>query len=233
MVMRFARLLPVLVLALATPSLLAQNPPQTPPPAGGQQTGQRGATPAQTPAPGAPGGQRGGGGRGGRGAIAVMALSTTAWTDGATIPPKYTQFGEEVSPPLAWTNAPDNAASFVLIVHDPDAGVNSQTSGADDVLHWMVWNIPGASRSLAEAVPQGPQLPDGTRQISQTGPYYRGPAAPATGPAHHYLFEVFALDTMLEVPAVGASPAETRAAVVAAMATHVRGKAVLVGVFKK
>ncbi|HUL72791.1 MAG TPA: YbhB/YbcL family Raf kinase inhibitor-like protein [Vicinamibacterales bacterium] len=228
--MRLARLLPVVVLGLATASLFAQNPP----PAGqqtGQQAGQRGGgAPGQPPQPGQPG-QRGGRG-GGRGAIAVMTLTTTAWTDGAAIPLKYSQAGEEVSPPLAWTNAPDNAVSFVLIVHDPDAGIASQTNGADDVLHWMVWNIPATTKSLPEAVPQGPQLPDGTRQISQTGPYYRGPAAPATGPAHHYLFEIFALDATLDVEPVGKSPAETRAAVVAAMAGHVRGRAALVGTFR-
>ena len=103
----------------------------------------------------------------------------------------------------------------------------------DDLLHWLVWRIPGTARELAEGIPQGSQLPDGTRQISGTGPYYRGPAAPATGPAHHYVFELYALDATIDVPAVGASPAETRAAVVAAMATHVRGKAVAVGLFKR
>ena len=97
----------------------------------------------------------------------------------------------------------------------------------------MLWNIPGEIRSLPEGVPQGSQLPDGTRQISVTGPYYRGPGAPATGNAHHYLLELLALDTMLDVPAVGASPPQTRAAVVAAMAGHVRGKAVYSGTFKR
>ena len=57
--------------------------------------------------------------------------------------------------------------------------------------------------------------------------------APASGPAHHYVFELFALDAMLDVPAVGASPPQTRAAVVSAMAGHVRGKAVCVGLFKR
>ena len=77
------------------------------------------------------------------------------------------------------------------------------------------------------------QLPDGTRQISATGPCYRGPGAPASGPAHHYVFELFALDTMLDVPAVGASPPATRTAVIAAMAGHIRGKAVLTGLLKR
>ena len=131
---------------------------------------------------------------------------------------------------MSWTGAPDSAVSFVLIVHDPNAPVGN---GTDDMLHWMLWNIPGSARSLPEGVPQGPQLPDGTRQISASGPYYRGPAAPASGPVHHYLFELFALDTVIDVPPVGQAPALTRAAVVAGMAGHVRAKGVTVGLFKR
>jgi Raf kinase inhibitor-like YbhB/YbcL family protein len=119
-------------------------------------------------------------------------------------------------------------ASFALIVHDADATVGN---GLDDMLHWLVWNIPGTSRALAEAVPSGVQLPDGSRQISVSGPYYRGPGAPASGPPHHYLFELYALDTVLDVQP--AAPAMTRAAVMAAMAGHVRGKGVLVGLFRR
>ena len=65
-----------------------------------------------------------------------------------------------------------------------------------------------------------------------TGPYYRGPAAPATGPEHHYVFDLYALDGTIEVAAVGASPAATRTAVMAAVAGHIRGKATLIGRFK-
>jgi len=188
------------------------------------------AAEAQIPPGGVPPAGRGGGGRG-RGAVQVMTLTTTAFNDGGTIPTKYTQVGEEASPPLAWTGAPDSAASFVLIVHDPNAATGN---GLDDVLHWMVWNIPGSARALPEAIPHGATLAGGnTRQISVSGPYFRGAAAPASGPPHHYLFELYALDTMLDVPAVGQSPAATRAAIVAAMAGHVRGKAVMVGVFRR
>jgi len=195
---------------------------------------------AQNPPGGAPPGQRGGG-RGGRGggggrgrAIQVMTLTSRAFEDGGRIPVKYTQPGGDVSPPLAWSGVPDSIASFVLIVHDVDAASEGRGgTGFDDLLHWMVWNIPGSAQSLGEGVPQGGQLADGSRQISATGPYYRGPAAPATGPAHHYLFELYALDAQLDVPAVGAAPAATRAAVMAAMLGHVRGKAVLVGSFRR
>jgi Raf kinase inhibitor-like YbhB/YbcL family protein len=182
--------------------------------------------------PPAPAGRAGGGGGRGRGRepMVVMTLTSPAFTDGGRIPEKYSQAGHDVSPALAWTGAPDSTASFVLIVHDLDAAIGN---GTDDMLHWMVWNIPASTHSLAEAVPQGGELPDGSRQISGTGPYYRGPAAAATGPMHHYVFELYALDAMLDIPAVGAAPPATRAAVVTAMASHIRGKAVLVGLYRR
>ena len=184
---------------------------------------------AQNPPPG--GAQPGRGGGRGRGGVRVMRLTSRALTDGAVIPAKHTQAGEEVSPPLAWFDAPDSTKSFVLIVHDLDAATGP--NGTDDVLHWLVWNIPGTAASLPEGVPHGPQAADGMRQISVSGPYFRGPAAASAGPPHHYVFEIYALDAMLDVPPVGASPAATRAAVMAAMAGHVRAKGVMVGLYKR
>ncbi|HEX4915111.1 MAG TPA: YbhB/YbcL family Raf kinase inhibitor-like protein [Vicinamibacterales bacterium] len=173
---------------------------------------------------------QGGGNQNRRAPMQVMALTTTAWTDGGMIPAKYTQAGAQVSPPLAWSNVPEGVQSFVLIARDSDAAIGN---GTDDVLHWMLWNIPGSARSLAEAIPQGNELPDGTRQISASGPYYRGPGAPASGPPHHYVFELYALDGKIDVPAVGQSPPLTRAAVEQAMAGKVRAKGSLVGLFKR
>ena len=173
--------------------------------------------------------------RGGRGGVTTMTLTTAAWPDGGTIPVKYTQAGDQVSPALSWTSVPAGTLSFVLLFHDSDAAAGD---GTDDILHWMLWNIPATATSLPEGVPQGTQLPDGARQISVSGPYYRGPGAPASGPTHHYIFELFALDTMLNIqPAAqvpGVSPGvETRAAVLRAMAGHVRGKAVYVGLYRR
>ena len=188
------------------------------------------------------------GGRGGRGGIRVMTLTSPAFSDGGVIPLKHSQPGRDVSPPLTWSGAPDSTVSFVLVVHDADAAAGN---GLDDLLHWLVWNIPGSASSLPEGLAQGPQIElPGTavaaadaggrgnataaiRQISVSGPYYRGPAAPSTGPAHHYVFELYALDTMINVQPAGMTPAATRAAVLDAMKTHVRGKAVLVGLFKR
>src|SRR5207237_6486340 len=63
-------------------------------------------------------------------------------------------------PILAWTNVPDGAASFAILMHDVDAATGN---GTDDILHWLLWNIPASTRGLAEGIAQGSQLPDGTR----------------------------------------------------------------------
>jgi Raf kinase inhibitor-like YbhB/YbcL family protein len=179
---------------------------------------------AQDPARGQ-GGQGGGRGPGGP----AMTLTTTAFPDGGQIPVKYTQAGEQVSPALTWTSAPPNTVSFVLHMHDLEVARNRTT---DDQVHWLVWNIPGSATGLPEGVPQGAELKDGSRQISATGPVYRGPGAPATGPPHHYTFEIYALDTKLDVqPAADAF--ETRANVMKAMQGHIIGKAVYMGLFRR
>jgi Raf kinase inhibitor-like YbhB/YbcL family protein len=159
-----------------------------------------------------------------------MTLTSTAFPDGGMIPARHAQMGRDMSPALSWSGAPDSTRSFVLLVHDADAAIGD---GTDDLLHWMVWNIPGNATSLPEGVPQGAQAANGMRQISGTGPYYRGPAAPATGPAHHYVFELYALDAMVNVAPTGMSPPLTRREVMAAMASHIRGKGVLVGLYKR
>ena len=218
--MRICRLPLVAAFLVATLTAVSAQTPTPPPPAapGGQR-------PAGTP-PGGPGGP---GGQGRRG-ITVMSLTSTAWNDGGVIPVKYSQAGTEASPAFAWSEVPEGTMSFVLMMRDLDAATGP---GTEEILHWMLWNIPAASRALPEGLPQATQLPDGTRQISATGPYYRGPAAAAAGPAHHYVFELYALDTTIEVPAVGQSPALTRAAVLAAMTGHVRAKGACVGLFKR
>lgn len=162
--------------------------------------------------------------------VAVMSLSTSAWADGGRIPDKYAQPGHDVSPPLAWNDVPDGTESFVLIVHDLNAVTPTDTPS---FMHWMVWNIPKTARSLPEGVPQLEQLEDGTRQISSSGPWYRGPAAPVTGPAHHYVFVLYALNVQLAVPSEGQQLAPTIAAVEAGMTGKIIGKGVLTGIFRR
>src|SRR5437016_12504572 len=120
-----------------------------------------------------------------------MNLTTTAWPDGGVIPPRYTQAGEQVSPELKWTNVPAGTQSFVVNMLDPDVAIQR---GTETQPHWIVWNIPGSATGLPEGMKSGAELPDGSRQISASGPQYRGPGAAANGPLHHYTFEVYALD---------------------------------------
>jgi Raf kinase inhibitor-like YbhB/YbcL family protein len=183
------------------------------------------------------GGQRGGGGGRGAGAPAAaqggaapMRLMSNSFIDGGLIPVKYTQAGEQASPQLAWANAPMGTQSYVLHMHDMEGARNKTT---DDQLHWLVWNIPVETRALPEGVPMG-DLKDGSHQTSATGNgVYRGPGAPANGPYHHYVFELFALDTKIDVPANPADPFDTRTKVLAAIQGHVLGKAVYLGFFRR
>lgn len=160
----------------------------------------------------------------------VMTLSSPAWKDGAAIPAKHTQAGIEVSPALAWDGVPEGTESFVVIMRDLDAITNL---GTDTHLYWMLWNIPKEARALSEAVPALEELGDGTRQISTAGPWYRGPAAPPSGPTHHYAFEIYAVSAKIDVPPVGQTPAATESAVRAAMVGKILGKGTLVGLFKR
>jgi Raf kinase inhibitor-like YbhB/YbcL family protein len=159
----------------------------------------------------------------------AMTLTTSAFADGAPIPNKFTQAGEQVSPELKWTNTPPGTQSFLLHMHDPEVARNKTT---EDQVHWLVWNIPATATGLPEGVARGADLPDGSHQTSASGPVYRGPGAPATGPMHHYTFEIYALDTKLDITP-GADAFETRTAVMKAVQGHVLGKAVYMGLFRR
>jgi Raf kinase inhibitor-like YbhB/YbcL family protein len=187
------------------------------------------------PAPAQKGGGRGRGG--GRGPAQTMILTTTAWPDGGMIPLRYTQAGPEISPAIQWSPAPAGTASFVLIFHDADTVVPNST---DDLMHWMLWNIPGTATSVAQGRPDGFELPDGTRQISASGSRYRGPGASSTGSVHHYVLELYALDTVLDikVPPQGPqdpnpNPQAIRTSIMQAMVGHIRGKAAYIGLFRR
>jgi Raf kinase inhibitor-like YbhB/YbcL family protein len=159
-----------------------------------------------------------------------LTLTTDAFEDGGIIPNKFTQAAEgapPISPKLMWSYVPDGTVSFALILHDPDTALMKKT---DEVLHWLVFNIPGTATSLPEAVPAQAQLADGSiqgmNQSKKVG--YLGMGAAAVGPYHHYTFELFALDTKLSL-----GPDATQADVMKAMDGHILMKGVLVGRFHR
>ena len=166
---------------------------------------------------------------------APMILSIPGFADGTEIPVQFSQAAEDAapgggtSPELSWENTPEGTESFVLHMHDIDV---VRDNALEDQVHWMVWNIPGTATSLPEGIPEGQQLEDGSFQTSATGPVYRGPGAPASGPLHHYVFELYALDTMLDVEPVE-DAFENRVNVLDAMDGHVIGKATYVGLFRR
>src|SRR5580700_1753886 len=169
-----------------------------------------------------------GGGRGRGPAGPGLTLTSPDFEDGAVIPNKYTQADPNpVSPKLEWKNVPAGTVSFVLLMHDPDVAMGKKT---DDVTHWMAFNIPGTATELAGGQSADPKLADGTIQIMNTGRKvgFMGPGAGAAGPYHHYTFELFALDTKLDL-----GPDATRADVMKAMDGHVIGKGVLEGRFHR
>jgi Raf kinase inhibitor-like YbhB/YbcL family protein len=158
-----------------------------------------------------------------------MTLQTEAFEDGARMPGKYTGLlpPSGVSPALTWASVPSGTQSFVLLMHDTEEAPNRGSKM--DATHWLLWNIPATSTGLPEGVPEGAELADGTRQLSQHSNGYRGPG-PNPGANHHYVFELFALDTKLDVPpGVAADVVKTRRAIYDAMDGHVIGKASLVG----
>ena len=179
--------------------------------------------------------ERGGQRAGAAPASPPMTMTVAGFPDGGQIPVKLSQAapgvapGEGTSPAISWANVPAGTQSFVLNMHDMDVARNKTT---DDQAHWVVWNIPATAAGLPESVPKGSQRPDGSYQISATGAMYRGPGAPATGPQHHYTFELFALDSKLDVQPT-ADAFETRANVLKAMQGHILGKAVYGGLFKR
>lgn len=158
-----------------------------------------------------------------------LTLTSTAFPDGSEIPAKYTSASPmPVSPKLDWSNVPMGTVTFVLLMHDPDVVFNK--SAETDVTHWIVWNIPDTARGLPESVPPTAQMPDGTvqgkNQANAVG--FLGPGAPAAGPPHHYTFELYALDTKLDL-----GPDASRADVMKAINGHILAKALYVGRFKR
>jgi Raf kinase inhibitor-like YbhB/YbcL family protein len=169
------------------------------------------------------GGARGGG-RGARGGgglnIPPLTITSPAFQDGAIIPADSPIAGRGgMSPQLNWTNVPDGTASFALILHDMDVAFNGATA---DVLHWILWNIPGDATGL----PSGGVPPGTVQGMGQFGNMYFGPAAPAGERYHHYTFELYALNSTLDLPATAGRPE-----LLAAMEGKVVAKAAFVGRF--
>ena len=155
----------------------------------------------------------------------TFSLASPAFSPDGNIPARHTCEGEDVSPPLAWSDAPEGTQCFVLIVDDPDAP--DPAAPRMVWVHWVLYNIPGRTRDLPEAA-SAATLPAGTLEGANDWKRrgYGGPCPPVG--RHRYFFKLYALDTVL---ADLAGPSKAR--VERAMASHVLGEAALVGTYRK
>jgi len=148
-------------------------------------------------------------------------LFSASFTEGELIPGKYTCDGENVSPPLNWTNPPAAVKSFALIVDDPDAPIG-------DWVHWIVFNIPKdvnelkENASLKKLLPQGSV--EGLNDFRKNN--YGGPCPPSG--THRYFFKFYALDNLLSL-----KESTTKKQLLEAMKGHILVQASLMGIYKR
>jgi Raf kinase inhibitor-like YbhB/YbcL family protein len=152
-------------------------------------------------------------------------LMSPAYAEGGMIPTQYSCADPNAtSPALQWSNPPAEAASFAVIMHDTDAAPGK---GTMDVTHWIFWNVPASATSVAgnvkpDASPNGILQGKNIRNVNG----YQPPCPPPGATPHHYIFEIYALDTKLDLPAGSA-----RTDLLTAMDGHVLGKSTYVGLF--
>lgn len=148
--------------------------------------------------------------------MAAFALESSAFENAQAIPGRHSCEGEDVSPPLRWSNLPDGTRSLALVVDDPDAPGGVFT-------HWLAWGLDPAAEGLGE----GESAPsEGLNGFGTSG--YRGPCPPPGHGRHRYVFRLYALDEGPEL-ADGAAKAELEEAI----AGHVLTTAELVGTYER
>ncbi len=154
-------------------------------------------------------------------AMANIQLTSSAFEEGNLIPSKYTCDGADVSPPLKWSNVPQNTKTIALICDDPDAPVGTW-------VHWVIYNIPPTVTELPEGVPSDKTLSNGAiHGINDFRKYgYGGPCPP--GGTHRYYFKIYALDTELKL-----APGAKKSDVEKAMQGHILAKGQLMGRYKR
>lgn len=146
----------------------------------------------------------------------ALTLSSPDFAQGTAIPSSYTCKGQNFNPPLHIVGTPPRTLSLALIMHDPDS-VNG------DFVHWLMWDIPPSTKAItANSVPVGAvQGANGSGQ-----PKYMGPCPPAGTGTHRYMFELYALDDLVNLP-----PGSNRAELEKTMENHVLAKTTLTGLF--
>ena len=151
----------------------------------------------------------------------ALELRSPAFRDGEPIPVKYTGDGENISPPLEWSGAPEGTKSFVLVVEDPDAPTGT-------FRHWGLYNIRAERTKLPEGLGHGVRTEDLGMGVNDFGePRYGGPRPPKGHGIHHYHFKLGALD----VEALMQAPTANIADIWDEAQEHLIAEAELVGTY--
>jgi Raf kinase inhibitor-like YbhB/YbcL family protein len=146
---------------------------------------------------------------------AALKVMSTSFKANGEIPKANSAYGDNKSPQLSWTGAPKGVTTFLVILEDPDVGAEKPFT------HWIIGNLPGATTSLPEGLTTSPA---GVFQTGVRGNSYFGPRPPSG--VHHYTFQVFALDTKLNLKD-GAKLAEVQGA----MTEHVLASGAVQGTY--
>ncbi len=153
-----------------------------------------------------------------------MKLESPSFSNGAKIPEHHSGYGDNRSPELRWSGAPEGTKSFAVVVDDPDA------PGSEPFVHWLLYNIPPTRAALPESLPTSANLSDvggalqGRNSTRSIG--YFGPRPPKTHPPHHYHFRIFALDNTLPLDS-----GVDKATLSRAMKGHILAEAEMVGIY--
>jgi Raf kinase inhibitor-like YbhB/YbcL family protein len=154
--------------------------------------------------------------------FAPITVTSAAFSQGGSIPAKYTCDGSDMPPPLKWAGAPAGTKSFALICDDPDAPAGTW-------VHWVLFNLRAPATELGEKLERVATLPggasQGTNSFMKIG--YGGPCPPP-GKPHRYFFKLYALDT--EIPL---KPGATKQELLRAMEKHILAQGQLMGTYQR
>jgi Raf kinase inhibitor-like YbhB/YbcL family protein len=155
----------------------------------------------------------------------AIVLQSAAFDEGGPLPPRFTADGQGVSPPLSWRGLPDGVRSLVLIVEDPDA------PSPEPLVHLLAWALPPTPDTLPEGEWRSPRhagADEGLGRNAFLKAAYLPPDPPAGHGPHRYVFQLFALDRVLQF-----DRAPGRGEVVEAMVGRVLAKGLLVGTYER
>jgi Raf kinase inhibitor-like YbhB/YbcL family protein len=145
----------------------------------------------------------------------AFTLTSSAFHDGETIPRQFTCDGDDVAPPLAWSNPPEGTRSFALVMEDPDAPRGTFT-------HWLLYDIPATTTELRGKA-SGVALRNSFGRAA-----YGGPCPPPGHGPHRYVFMLYAID----VPALDMH-GSSRASMDHALRAHTLATARLTGHYER